>query len=91
MMKDILQGRRWVAYIPPTAYDEEQKGYRVSFVIEGEAFHRPTGGGDVMPWYWGPTLADAESAAVAYNKELGIDEDEAFMIVARSMAMKRSA
>jgi len=80
---------RMVAYIPGTDYVEGH-GFRVAFVVEGEDGYRPTGQwpcppGGQMPWFWGPTLADAHKAAESYNAERGISKMEAFKIVGHSM------
>lgn len=85
---------RIVAYIPTDSYVEGH-GFRVSFVVEGEFGHRPTGNwpykggrGQVMPWFWGPTLEEAQAQADAYNEAQGISKMDAFIIVARSMVGK---
>lgn len=80
---------RMVAYIPGTDYVEGH-GFRVAFVVEGEDGYRPTGQwpcppGGQMPWFWGPTLDDANKAAEEYNAERGILKMEAFKIVGQSM------
>lgn len=87
---------RMVAWVDPTMLVEGE-GYRVSIVREGEAGHHPTGDwpfkgkpGQRRPWFWGPTLADAEKACAAYNKRLGVDEETAFKIVAESMALQNT-
>ncbi len=83
---------RLVAWIPRDAYVEGH-GYRVSFVVEGETFHRPTGAwpytgvaGETMPWFWGHDYDEAVKLADDYNRNLGIAPREAALIVARSMA-----
>ena len=81
-----------VAYIPPDGYVEGQ-GYRVSFVVEGEDGHRPTGNwpytgraGEAMPWFWGHDLKGAQQIATEYNAERGVTREEADLIITRSMA-----
>lgn len=87
-----LEGKRWIAYIPPTTVPCED-GYRVSFVIENESGHFPTGdtpeGGQTEPWYWGPTLKDAEECAAKYNADRGISPEEADKILVSSMVASR--
>lgn len=82
---------RIVAFIPIDAYVKGQ-GYRVSFVVEGESYHRPTGTwpytgavGETMPWFWGHDYDEACQLADAYNEKAGVDAKEAALIVARSM------
>lgn len=82
---------RVVAFIPLDGYVKGH-GYRVSLVVEGERFHRPTGTwpyhGDVgqsMPWFWGDDYEAAQAIAESYNRDQGIDPKEAALIVARSM------
>lgn len=82
---------RIVAYVGPDTY-VEGAGYRVSLVVEGEHGHHPTGTwpyhggvGETRPWFWGPTLEDAERAAVQYNEQRGISAKDAAVIVALSM------
>ena len=83
--------KRTVAYIPGDAYSEENKGFRVSIVKEGETGHFPTGdtpeGGMTAPWYWGPTYSDAKRVADRYNAERGISKEDALDIVGGSMAL----
>lgn len=71
----------------------EGHGYRVSIVMEGEKGHRPTGtwpfhGGldEKMPYFFGPTLAEAQKRCLALNLRMGIDARETALIVASSMA-----
>jgi len=82
---------RVVAYIPPTAYVKGH-GFRVSFVIEGETGHHPTGTwpydgapGTQMPWFWGHDHAEAVAHARDYNERLGVDAETAEKIVLDSM------
>lgn len=68
----------------------EGRGYRVAIVIAGEDGFRWTGrwpndGTGVMPYFWGPTLAAAQRRAAKQNARIGITEEEATLIVLRSM------
>lgn len=88
--KEPKPNARMVAFIPPNAFVEGQ-GWRVSFVVEGEDGHRPTGTwpydgkpGQTIPWFWGPSYEEACAQAREYNARMGIDEETAFKIVARS-------
>lgn len=85
---------KMVYFVDATAYVEGH-GYRVSIVVEGENGHRPTGDDDWqtnprarMPYFWGPSLADAERAAEEQNERMGISKREAFEIVSASMFPK---
>lgn len=89
--KDIPDVARMVTYIPIDGYVEGH-GWRVSFVVEGEAAHRPTGNwpysgatGETMPWFWGHDYEKACELSRDYNKRMGIDEETALKIVARAM------
>jgi len=87
MGNTILKPSTKMCYtILPTQY-EEGKGYIPSLVIDGEHGHRPlTGQGEFAePWYWGPTLEDAERIAAQKNAEMGISPKEAMQMVLRSM------
>lgn len=82
---------RVIAWVSETTYVKDQ-GYRVSFVVEGEDGHRPTGDwpyrgkpGQTVPWFWGPTLEDARRACDEYNGRLGVSREEAFKIVSGSI------
>lgn len=82
---------RIVAFIPLDGYIEGH-GYRVSLVVEGERFHRPTGtwpytgkAGESMPWFWGEDYEVAQAEAERYNRNQGIEPKEAMIIIARSM------
>jgi hypothetical protein len=70
-----------------------REGYRVAIVIAGEDGYRLTGNwpyhgkqGEVRPWFWGPTLRDAERIAREQNRRHGLDELTVDFIIGRSMA-----
>lgn len=82
---------RYIAWVDP-AWFVEGHGYRVSIVKEGEQGHYPTGvwpndGTKSMPWFWGPTLEEAEQTAIEYNRKLGVEPVDAEMILLQSMCM----
>lgn len=86
------KAKRIVACVNPS-FLVEGKGYRVSLVVEGEEGHHPTGTWPLtgapeekMPWFWGPTLDDAQAACDQHNESLGISREEAFTIVGHSMS-----
>lgn len=71
----------------------EGHGFRPVFVVEGEDGWRANGDwpyegkpGQVMPWFFGPTIEDARRQCAQMNERLGISEREAVMIVARAMS-----
>jgi hypothetical protein len=53
--------------------------FRVCFVFEGEPGYRPTGGGDIAPWYWHRETCRAKNAG------LGLSESDVTAIVCSSM------
>ena len=82
---------RIVCWANPMDYVKDH-GFRVAFVTEGEDFFRPTGNwpftgapGESMPWFWGPTIEDAQRAADEYNERLGVSKADALKIIGRSM------
>lgn len=82
---------RRIVFIPADGFVEGH-GFRVSFVIEGESGHFPTGtwpytggAGEQLPWFWGPTFAAASEAADKFNERLGIDAKTASEIVLGSI------
>jgi hypothetical protein len=84
---------RMVYFVGETMF-VEGRGYRAVVVVEGEGGCHPTGDDDWetnprahMPYFWGPTLKDAEAQANEQNRRMGISPDEALMIVARSMGI----
>lgn len=90
-IEKLFAERRWCFDIPESSHVEGY-GYRVSIVFEREPGHFPTGTwpftgapGEKLPWFCGPTLAEAQAQAAEMNEQLGIDEREAVKIVASSM------
>jgi hypothetical protein len=82
---------RYIAWVDP-AWFVKGHGFRVSIVKEGEEGHYPTGvwpndGTKNMPWFWGPTLEDAEKTAIEYNRKLGVEPVDAEMILLQSMGL----
>lgn len=90
----LADGARVVAFIPVDGYVEGH-GWRVSLVIEGEAFHRPTGNwpyhgkrDEVMPWFWGDGLSYVEALKLCdehNERRAGISRKDAALIIGRSM------
>lgn len=69
-----------------------EKGFRACVVIENEPGYRPTGNwpytgkiGEVLPYFWGLSLDEAERAATVQNERLGLTEKDVAMIIASSM------
>jgi len=88
-IETLLNNRRFCYVIPESAF-VEGKGFRVSIAIERESGHFPTGntpeGGDIEPWYWGDTFAEAREIADRENKErFGLEPIDAWKIVASTM------
>lgn len=84
--------RRMVMFVDETMLVEGH-GFRPVFVVEGEDGFRENGTwpyegkvGQVMPWFFGPTIEDARRQCAQMNERLGISEHEAVMIVAMAMA-----
>jgi hypothetical protein len=82
---------RQVLHVDETMYVEGH-GFRPVFVIEGEEGYHENGTwpyegkvGQVMPWFFGPTIEDARRQCAQMNERLGISEREAVMIVASAM------
>ena len=78
--------KRYCVYVPETAY-VEGKGFIPSVVREDEAGHTPLmGRGELaQPWFWGPTIEDAQRQADEYNTALGLTEEDVVEIVTSSM------
>ena len=84
---------RTIVYVGPDTYIEG-RGYRVSVVKEGETGHHPTGNwpydvskGHTLPWFWGPTLEEAEATAIEHNRKMGVEPIDAEMMVMQSMGL----
>jgi hypothetical protein len=87
-LTELMRTKRWCYFLNKTKPSEARDGtFMVSVVVEGEAGHFPTGGGDKdplkAPWYWDEKTCEAE------NQKLGYDEMEAWKIVTSSMAAGR--
>lgn len=87
----LRDGQRFCYYVPSNAYIEGE-GFRASIVVEGEAGHHPTGTwpyhgnpGEIMPWFWGKTLEEAQEHARLQNAHIGLTDHQADLIVASSM------
>lgn len=83
--------KRMCVYVDPSQSvwnpDLNTRGYIPSAVHEGVAGHSPLlgNGPHAAPWYWGKTLAEAESIAKEYNRKLGLTERDVQDIVDSSM------
>ncbi len=75
------------------------QGYRVAIVVAGDDGYHLTGTwpytgapDEKMPWFWGGpvrsevSLKLAKAAATLHNMNAGVSEQEAALIIARSMA-----
>lgn len=58
--------------------------FRVAFVFKDVPGYRPSGGGDVQPWYWD------EETCRERNKRLGLTEQDVWEITTSSMFPKRT-
>ena len=70
----------------------EGHGFRVAIVVAGDDGYRLTGTwpytgkpGETMPWFWGPTLAEAERLAKEQNRRIGVTPEEASLVLLRSI------
>jgi hypothetical protein len=97
----LLEARRVpVAWIPDDGSSfVPGQGYRVAIVIAGDDGYHPTGDwpftsapGAKLPWFWGGStasaaaLARAQAAVAFHNHKIGVTEEEAAVIIGRSMA-----
>jgi hypothetical protein len=83
-------------YFVPVDGFVEGRGFRASVVTENTAGHQPTGtwpndGTGVMPYFWGPSLEEAEAAAARANQNLGLTKTDVASIIASSMAAQMRA
>jgi hypothetical protein len=89
-LAELLNTRRWCYYIPLTAFVED-RGFRVSVVIEDVDGHYPTGDLDWKardhkePWFWGMTYHEAEQTAAEQNAKLGYSERDIVEIINSSI------
>jgi hypothetical protein len=77
-----------ICYFIPLQDPEEHGGYVPAQAVEGSKGYRLMTGGNhkwAMPWIWGKTLEDAESACDNANERLGLNKDEVFEIIASTM------
>lgn len=67
---------------------EGADGFIPSWVVEGEAGHRPLIGNGpfARPWFWGPDFETARRICATANAELGLNEDDVEAIVGSSIA-----
>lgn len=87
--------KRMCFFIPADGFVEGH-GFRVSIVTEDEPGHCPTGtwpndGTGVMPYFWGPTMAEADAIAERQNAALGHSPKDVAIIISSSMAASRKA
>ncbi len=84
---DLMENHRWVYWLDETATERlclDEPRFRVSVVVEGVQGYFPTGGGDVVPWYWDEQTCRAKNAALGYSRE------EELKIVGSSMFAQTS-
>lgn len=82
---------RMAYYVCATMYVKGY-GYRPSIVVEGVAGHHPTGDDDWetnpsarRPYFWGPTLKDAEDTCAYMNERVGLSAQDVLTIIRSSM------
>lgn len=78
---------RTCVFVDATFYVEGE-GYRVAVARESEPGFHPTGDwpytggvGQKRPWFWGPTLEDAQKRCKEYNARLGLSATDAENII----------
>lgn len=69
-------------------------GYRASVVYENIPGHIPTGDWPYtnartqkLPYFWGPTFADAKAHCEWVNSRLGLSQDDVLAIIDHSMSL----
>jgi hypothetical protein len=79
--------KRTCIFVDATMFDPDGPGFVPAVVTEGEPGYAPLTGRDALarPWFWGPTIDDAERMAVDYNASLGLTPDDVRDIVLSSM------
>jgi hypothetical protein len=73
-------------YYIPALQTPRAAGFRVAVVFEDEGGFRWTGGNGKEPYYWGPTLEEAEQACAEQNERLGLSAKDVADIIAQSKA-----
>lgn len=90
---ELMATRRWCYTIPREGF-VENRGWRVSIIIEGIKGHYPTGDLDfgkshhVEPWFWGDvndSWETAEQTCAEQNQKLGFDVADVWMILASTL------
>lgn len=76
---ELMDTHRWCYWLDEMQPDDSTERFRVSIVVENEPGHFPTGGGDVVPWYWDKATCRAK------NTDLGLTPEDVDRIVASSM------
>lgn len=70
---DLMDTNRWVYWLdllsPELSNKSKPQRYRVSIVVENEQGHFPTGGDDVVPWFWDWDTCRTKNAALGYSRE----------------------
>lgn len=91
--KNVAAPGRIILFVNELMYVKGH-GYRPVFVVEGEAGYRDNGTwpyegkvGQTMPWFFGHTIKQARELVRKHNERLGVDEEEAALIVSQSMQM----
>jgi len=77
----LNDGTRYCFWLNPAQPSKSNPDrFRVALVFEGERGYRPTGGGDVEPWYW-----DSETCAEQNAKRLDLTAGDVETILCSSM------
>ena len=78
--KLLNDGTRYCYWLDKTQPDQQYPDrFRVSLVFENESGYRPTGGGDVVPWYWDVKTCKEQ------NARLGLTTTDVNNIILSSM------
>lgn len=82
-LSEKIGSKKWVFWLDRTHPGKDPGTFRVSIVIENEAGHYPTGGGEAdphkAPWWWDEETCRRE------NLKRGFDVMQAYEVVASSM------
>ena len=84
----IFSGPGKVVMVVPLDAEVRGRGWRASFVVEGERGHRPSGDwpfvpgpGATEPIFLGPSYVEASVAAMHWNSSRGVDPRAAMKVV----------